>query len=312
MSNIVQEDINTIERPVDFRVDTDKILEALQKRGCLETDIAFLMKLISNQEVYDVSGYSGSTTIITKALKAGTQEYCIKICDNPGKLKGEADIWRIMAKNNMTSQFVKYISTNKDYLITNRISSPMALSKYPDLVELSRFMGRTLRKFHNISWKEECLEDYEIKFFEERTTHMYETAISKEEGLRFVADDIGNKDYALMREYLRKHRDICKFDEVLIHGDYNARNVFAIGPDTVWFVDLADMCFGDRHYDIFFAIWTLQFYFGINKDILKARECEKMFIDAYGWDVFDINRYKYCQYLACMYWDEHNDIVHIV
>lgn len=312
MSNVLQEDVNSIERPVDFRINTGEIPVALKKRGCLKSDIDFIMELIDDQDVYDVSGYSGSTTIITKALKPGMQEYCIKICDVPGNLKEEADIWKIMAKNNMTSRFVKYISTNKDYLITDCISSPMALNKYPELKELASFMGRTLRKFHDISWKAERLEDCEIKFFEKRTVQMYETAISKEEGLRFIADDIGNKDYSSMREYLRLHKDICKFDEVLIHGDYNARNVFAMGPDTAWFVDLVDMCFGDRHYDIFFAIWTLQFYFGINKDVQKARECEKMFIDAYGWDVFDINRYRYCQYLVCMHWDEHNDLVHLV
>ena len=119
-------------------------------------------------------------------------------------------------------------------------------------------------------------------------------------------------DYDAMKKYLKEFKSLCKFDEVLIHGDYNPRNVFAISPDKTWFVDMTDMCFGDRHYDIFFAIWTLQFYFGINKDIQKAKKCEEMFIDAYGRDVFDDNRYNYCKYLVCMYWNEHNDLVHIV
>lgn len=312
MCKVMQEDVNNIERPSDFRVDTSKIVEALRKRGCLDTDISFIIELIKDQEVYDVSGYSGSSTIITKSHKAGAQEYCIKICDTSGSLKMEAFIWSVMAKNGMTSNLVKYISTNKDYLITNRISAPMALDKYPELGELANFMGRTLRKFHDMPWKTILLNENENSFFKERTSHMYETAITNEQGLRFIADDLGNNDYNAMKEYLKAHKNVCEFDEVLIHGDYNARNVFAISPDTSWVVDLTDMCFGDRHYDIFFAIWTLQFYFGINKDAQKAKKCEEMFIDAYGRDVFNPNRYKYCQYLVCMYWEEHNDLVRVV
>ena len=312
MCNVIQEDINDIERPSDFRVDNSKIYDALRKRGCLEKDIIFILELIKDQEVYDVSGYSGSTTIITKTHRADAQEYCIKICDIPRGLEEEAYMWKIMARNKMTCNIVKYISTNKDYIITNRITSPMALNKYPNLNDLTFFMGKTLRKFHDISWKVNRLNNDEISFFERRTSHMYEKAITSNQGLRFIADDLKNNDYEAMKEYLKTYKNICKFDDVLIHGDYNPRNVFAINSDTAWFVDLTDMCFGDRHYDIFFAIWTLQFYFGINKDEQKARECEAMFIDAYGRDVFDANRYRYCQYLVCMYWDEHNDLVHIV
>lgn len=312
MCNEIQENINSIERPTELRVDTNKIISALKNRGCLEKDIQFIMQLIDGQEVYDVSGYSGCSTIITKSYDTGIKEYCIKICDILGNLEKEAYIWSIMAKWGMTSNFVKYVSTNKDYLVTIRISEPMALYKYQDASELTKYMGMTLRRFHNMPWKDQYLTKDEISFFERKGIHQYETAINNKQGLRFIADDLGSNDYDAMKKYLKEFKSLCKFDEVLIHGDYNPRNVFAISPDKTWFVDMTDMCFGDRHYDIFFAIWTLQFYFGINKDIQKAKKCEEMFIDAYGRDVFDDNRYNYCKYLVCMYWNEHNDLVHIV
>ena len=90
---------------------------------------------------------------------------------------------------------------------------------------------------HNQVLQNLILHNDEISFFERRTSHMYEKAITSNQGLRFIADDLKNNDYEAMKEYLKTYKNICKFDDVLIHGDYNPRNVFAINSDTAWFAN---------------------------------------------------------------------------
>lgn len=64
-----------------------------------------------------------------------------------------------------------------------------------------------------------------------------------------------------LEKWLKKNKYIS--DDVIIHGDYNLRNVFAKNSTFAGMVDFADTCFGDRHYDIYFSMWTVALYSGI-------------------------------------------------
>jgi kanamycin kinase len=111
-----------------------------------------------------------------------------------------------------------------------------------------------------------------------------------------------------MKNYLKKYQADYIVDEVMIHGDFNPRNVFVSDGKLAAIVDLNDTCFGDRHYDIYFSMWTVALYSGILNSPDLVAECEKIFLDSYGREKIDMQRMEYCKRLTCMYWQEHNNI----
>ena len=162
-------------------------------------------------------------------------------------------------------------------MITEQIEAPMAVNVFNDFRDLATFMGNSLRNFHDIDWNAVNMTQEEINILRSRTSCMIEKALSHESGLKFLAQYQHNLDYNSMKEYIIKHQAKYKNDDVIIHGDFNPRNIFAKGNTFAGMVDFADTCFGDRHYDIFFSMWTVSLYTGIiGQDDLVA-ECEKIF-----------------------------------
>jgi kanamycin kinase len=68
--------------------------------------------------------------------------------------------------------------------------------------------------------------------------------------------------------------------DTLLHGDYCLPNIILNDWKFSGFVDLSNAGVGDRHIDIFWAIWTLNFN-------LKTDKYRKRFIEAYGKDKID-------------------------
>lgn len=132
-----------------------------------------------------------------------------------------------MSKYNLFPQIIKYISTNKDYLITEVIEAPMAINAFNDFRSLSRFMGTALRRFHDIQWNIFSMTELEKKLILSKTASILPEALSHEKGLNFLAQYQNDFDYVAMKKYLKEHKEDYIKDEVMIHGDFNPRNVFA-------------------------------------------------------------------------------------
>ena len=300
--------IGDVSMPSDSKVENRKIFEALRNRGCLKEDIEYIYSLIGEREAFDFSGYSGITTIVVPKSNPADKGYCIKISDNPSELYENSIMCSLMAKYKFSSNVVKYISSNKDYLITEQIDAPMALNVFNDFRTLAQFMGTSLRNFHNTVWELDKMTKEELNILRSRTESMFKKALSHEKGLEFLAQYQKNMDYESMRGYLKQHQYKYISDDVIIHGDYNPRNVFAKNSTFAGIVDFADTCFGDRHYDIYFSMWTVALYSGIIGQEELVSECENIFLDAYGRDKIDNSRMELCKKLTCMFWQEHNDI----
>jgi len=73
--------------------------------------------------------------------------------------------------------------------------------------------------------------------------------------------------------------------DTLLHGDYCLPNVILNGWKLGGFVDVGNGGIGDRHVDIFWALWSL----GYN---LKTDKLRERFIDAYGRDKVDDERLR--------------------
>ena len=63
--------------------------------------------------------------------------------------------------------------------------------------------------------------------------------------------------------------------DTLIHGDYCLPNVIFEGGKRSGFIDVGNGGVGDRHIDIFWAVWSLWFN-------LKTNNFTERFFDAYG------------------------------
>lgn len=300
--------IEDVSMPTDAKVDFEQALVALKNRGCARSEIEYLKEIMYNKKLYDFSGYSGITTILAVSGSSRENDICIKISDVPCSLNRNFVITDFLSKYNISPRVIRYISKDKDYLIMERARGEMAINVYTDFRKLSEFMGKSLRKFHDINWNIENMTVQEKYILTLKTNHLFSEALSHKEGLKFLAQYQHDFDYVSMKKYLSQHeRDYIKND-VIIHGDFNPRNIFVKNNNLSSVVDLEDTCFGDRHYDIYFSMWTVALYTGILENEKLVKESEDIFLSSYGRDKIDECRMEICKKLACMYWQEHNDI----
>ena len=81
-----------------------------------------------------------------------------------------------------------------------------------------------------------------------------------------------------------KNKHLLKCD-TLLHGDYCLPNIILDNWKFKGFIDLDCAGVGDRHIDLFWGAWTLNF--NIGTDQYRDR-----FFDAYGRDRIDVDRLK--------------------
>ena len=67
--------------------------------------------------------------------------------------------------------------------------------------------------------------------------------------------------------------------DTLLHGDYCLPNIMLENWRFTGFIDLDSAGVGDKHVDIFWAIWSMQFN-------LKTDRYRQRFLDAYGRENF--------------------------
>ena len=73
--------------------------------------------------------------------------------------------------------------------------------------------------------------------------------------------------------------------EVLLHGDYCLPNIMLDNWRFSGFIDVGNGGVGDRHVDLFWGAWTLNFNLGTD----KYRE---RFFDAYGRDKLEPDKLR--------------------
>ena len=73
---------------------------------------------------------------------------------------------------------------------------------------------------------------------------------------------------------MQQHGDALQSD-ILLHGDYCLPNIILNNWKFSGFIDLDTGGLGDRHIDLFWGMWSLQFN-------LKTDRYRERFLDAYG------------------------------
>jgi len=243
-----------------------------------------LIKWINNAPIYESSGQSGAKTVY---IDRDSGLY-LKIAAR-GSLLIASQMQTYFSKHKMASHVLKYLSADRDYMITAPLKGEDGTSeKYlaePD--KLSEIFGQSLRLLHEVDITDCPNQDRMAEFIRMAdTTHFLQTHL----------DDISNfigkaRADASLTEITASSR-LLKND-VLLHGDYCLPNIMLNNWAFEGFVDVADGGVGDRHYDLAWGLWTL------NRN-LKTPKYGQMFLDAYGWDCIDKDRLRICGLLAAM------------
>lgn len=193
--------------------------------------------------------------------------YFLKTADKE-VLKTEALMTDFFHSKKIAPRLISYVSSEKDWILTEKLSGEDATDaeylKNPK--RLVDKMAEILRELHGMNFVDCPIKDRLADYF-----------LLVEENFKRKKYDLSFSKYKTPEEAYRvakSAKEILKND-CLIHGDFCLPNYIFNNWNFQGFIDLGNSGVGDRHIDIFWGIWTLNYN-------LKTNAYMDRFIDAYG------------------------------
>ena len=221
-------------------------------------------KHLENATVYD-SSCSPEARVYFIDKDCG---YYLKTAEK-GSLENEAKLAKYFHSKNLSPRVAEYISLDKDWLLTEKAKGEDCTycDYLADPKKLCDKIAEVLRELHETPFQD-CpvhnrTDTYIKTVFDNHSAGMFDSEFgykSAEEAFAVVERNI---------KYLNS--------DTLIHGDYCLPNIMLDNWRFSSFIDLGNGGVSDRHIDIFWGVWTLEFNLGTN-------EYAERFIDAYGRD----------------------------
>lgn len=195
-----------------------------------------------------------------------------------GTLQNEAVMTDYFHKKRLSCEVLEYVTeANYDYLLTRKINGEDCThTQYrSDPKRLCDTLAELLRTLHET--------DFSFCPIQNRCASYVRTVLeNNSKGLfdpSYLARELSS---------LTKEEAFCEFEkgasllksDTLIHGDYCLPNVMLDDWRFSAFIDLGNGGVGDRHIDLFWGAWTLNF--NLHTDVYRDR-----FFDAYGRDLVD-------------------------
>lgn len=191
-----------------------------------------------------------------------------------GSLQNEAAMTRFFHEKGLAAEVLSYESLESDWLLTRRVPGEDCLWQpyLDDPVRLCDTTAELLRMLHETSAQDCPVSD--------RTADYLAAARRNYQGQAYDASLFpDNWGYATAEEAWHLVEETGKFlrSDTLLHGDYCLPNILLDNWRFSGFIDLAAAGIGDRHVDLFWGVWSLQFN-------LKTDRYRERFLDAYGRD----------------------------
>ncbi len=191
-----------------------------------------------------------------------------------GRLRREADMDRFFHSKGLGPEVLAYESGAADWLLTVRVpGEDCTFSQYKaDPRRLCDTTAELLRMLHDT--------DHSGCPVPDRTAEYLATArYNYENGIYDVTLFPDNWGYASAEEAWAVVEQNGKYlkNDTLLHGDYCLPNIMLEDWRFSGFIDLDTAGVGDRHVDLFWGIWSLQFN-------LKTDRFRDRFLDVYGRD----------------------------
>ena len=210
--------------------------------------------------------YDSSCSPVAKTLYCDAGYY-IKIAPT-GALALEARMTKLFWHLGLGVEVMEYLSADRDYLVTRSADGEDLTHFLDDPEMLCHVMADALRNLHSRN-----VEDAPVS----EKLREYQNCDGFNDYLRMDCIGIHTREEAV--EMIRHNGDRLKTD-TLIHGDACLPNIICRDGRFSAFIDCGLGGAGDRHIDLFWAIWSLQFN-------LKTEQYTDCFLDLYGRDQVD-------------------------
>lgn len=198
-----------------------------------------------------------------------------------GSLEKEAAMTEFFHGKGLAPEVLAFESSDYDWMLTRRALGedcidPAYLADPQRLCDLTATLLRQLHETDTTGCPVNRTADYLATARENYKHQRYDMA--------FFPDNWG---YATPEEAwgeIEENGDSLKAD-TLLHGDYCLPNILLDNWRFSSFIDLDTAGIGDRHVDLFWGMWSLNF------NLKTERYCER-FLDVYGRDVIEPERFR--------------------
>jgi len=226
-----------------------------------------LHPLFANAKLYD-SSCSPAAQVIFIDKDGG---YFLKSAAK-GTLERQAEMMRYFHRKGLSADVLAYVSDTKDWLLTEKIHGDDCIAaKYLEQPKrLCDILAERLVMLHTMDFSD-CPN-------QNHTEWLLSTAERNKQMGTYNKEDFPDSfGYASAEEawtVVEANRHLLKND-TLLHGDYCLPNIILNDWKFAGFIDLDNAGVGDKHVDVFWAIWSLFFN-------LHTHDYRQRFIDAYG------------------------------
>ena len=227
-------------------------------------------KLCKNAEVFD-SSCSPEARVYFIDAQGG---YYLKSAA-AGSLKNEALMTDYFHKKGLAAEVVDYISGEGDLLLTRALSGEDCTHYLDDPKRLCDVFGEKLRQLHEIDYSDCPIKDLTLDYLDSAFKNYENGSYNKDH----FPDSFGYRSADEAFKILSEGKDLMKSD-ALIHGDYCLPNVMLDNLSFSGFIDLGQSGVGNRHIDLFWGRWSLEFN-------LKTDKYSERFFDAYGHNIIE-------------------------
>lgn len=224
-----------------------------------------LQPYIGTGEVIDRSGHSSATVWETP------KGFFIK-CDEPGQLAREYQMTKLFYGFGAGAEAVRYITQDRDYLVTRGVPGQDLTKDLADPIHVCRVLADALRSLHARP----------VRGTGVPVSSRYERYMASADGpcsggyydptVCMAPYGLPSKEEAW--EIMQSSRHLLRCD-TLIHGDACLPNVMEENGAFRAFIDVSMGGLGDRHIDLYWALWSLQYN-------LHTDAYSDMFLDLYG------------------------------
>ena len=225
--------------------------------------------MLSGVRVYDSSCSKEARVLFIDR----DQGYFLKSAPK-GSLQAEAAMTAFFHQKGLGAEVLAYTTGEQDWLLTSRVlGEDCTWRPYLDQpLRLCDTVASRLRMLHEVDFSGCPVADHTKRYFEtaERNyrEEKYDTSLFPD-----------NWGYATAKEAwdeVERNGHLLK-NEVLLHGDYCLPNIMLDNWRFSGFIDVGNGGVGDRHIDLFWGAWTLEFNLGTDR-------YRDRFFDAYGRD----------------------------
>ena len=231
-----------------------------------------LQALLSGAKLYDSSCSPEARVIF---IDKGDGYFLKKALK--GKLEREAMMTRFFHIKGLTANVLEYLSDECDWLLTEKIyGNDCTEAKYLEQPErLCDTLAEQLSKLHSMDFTGCPIPDHSERYLATAEYNKRNNIFNKD----LFPDNWGYATADEAYQVVETRGHMLRTD-TLLHGDYCLPNIILDDWCFSGFIDLGSGGVGDRHVDLFWAIWSLSFN-------LKTNRYRERFIDAYGRDIVD-------------------------